>query len=82
MVLGPDLSPRRLSMGDSRQVGSPLKGSGLSPPMKAMEVVGMAPEEAQLIASSLSTEFVETILQSRAPSTRKLYALKWKDFTS
>ncbi len=65
MVLGPDLSPRRLSMGDSRQVGSPLKGSGLSPPMKAMEVVGMAPEEAQLIASSLSTEFVETILPQR-----------------
>ncbi len=31
-----------------------------------------------LIASGLSTEVVETILQSRAPSTRKLYALKWK----
>ncbi|KAI2648070.1 hypothetical protein H4Q32_018072 [Labeo rohita] len=28
------------------------------------------------------TEVVETILQSRAPSTRKLYALKWKLFTS
>ncbi len=33
---------------------------------------------AQLIACGLSTEVVETILQSRAPSTRKLYALKWK----
>ncbi|KAL0154111.1 hypothetical protein M9458_050570 [Cirrhinus mrigala] len=29
-----------------------------------------------------ATEVVETILQSRAPSTRKLYALKWKPFTS
>ncbi|KAI2652574.1 Peptide methionine sulfoxide reductase MsrA [Labeo rohita] len=41
-----------------------------------------APEGAHLIASGLSTEVVETILQSRAPSTRKLYALKWRLFTS
>ncbi|KAL0183540.1 hypothetical protein M9458_019236, partial [Cirrhinus mrigala] len=40
------------------------------------------PEGAQLLASGLSTEVVETILHSRAPSTRKLYALKWKLFTS
>ncbi len=40
------------------------------------------PEGAQLIASGLSTEVAETILQFRAPSTRKLYALKWKLFTS
>ncbi|KAL0157275.1 hypothetical protein M9458_048521, partial [Cirrhinus mrigala] len=32
--------------------------------------------------SGLSTEVVETILQSRAPSTCKLYALKWRPFTS
>ncbi len=72
MVLGPDFSPRRLSMGDSRQEGSPLKGKGLSPPPGVMEAVGVASEGAQLIASGLSTEVVETILQSRAPSTRKL----------
>ncbi len=84
LVLGPDFSPRRLPMGDSRQEESPLTGRGhhLSPPPRAMEVVGVAPEGAQLIASGLSTEVVETILQSRAPSTRKLYALKWKLFTS
>ncbi|KAL0163648.1 hypothetical protein M9458_039401, partial [Cirrhinus mrigala] len=70
MVLGPGFSPRRLSMGDSRQEGSPLTGRGYHPaPLpRAVEVVG-------LIASGLSTEFVETILQ-------KLYALKWKLFTS
>ncbi|KAL0170910.1 hypothetical protein M9458_035506, partial [Cirrhinus mrigala] len=34
------------------------------------------------VASGLSTEVVETILQSRTPSTRKLYALKWRLFTS
>ncbi len=42
----------------------------------------MASEGAQLITSGLSTEVVETILQSRAPSTRKLNALKWRLFTS
>ncbi|KAL0181751.1 hypothetical protein M9458_024157, partial [Cirrhinus mrigala] len=84
MVLGPDISPRRLSMGDSRQEGSPLTGGGHHPPPPpgAVEAMGVASEGAQLIASGLSTEVVETILQSRAPSTRKLYALKWKLFTS
>lgn len=31
MVLGPDFSPRRLSMGDSSQEGSPLTGGGHAP---------------------------------------------------
>ncbi|KAI2659312.1 tRNA-5-methyluridine(54) 2-sulfurtransferase [Labeo rohita] len=84
MVLGPDFSPRRLSMGDSRQEGSPLTGGGycVSPSPGAVETLGVAPEGAHLLASGLSTEVVETILQSRAPSTRKLYALKWRLFTS
>ncbi len=57
---------------------SSISGSGfvLSPPSGDVETVGEAPEGAQLIASGLSTEFVETVLQSRAPSTRKL-SLKW-----
>ncbi len=84
MVLGPGFSPQRLSMGDSSQEGSPLTGGGYDPssPPGVMEAVGVAPEGAQLIASGLSTEVVETILQSRAPSTRKLYGLKWRLFTS
>ncbi|KAI2662377.1 Transposon Ty3-G Gag-Pol polyprotein [Labeo rohita] len=84
MVLGLDFSPRRLSLGDSRQERSPLTGRGLhsSPPAGAVEALGVASEGAHLLASGLSTEVVETILQSRAPSTRKLYALKWKLFTS
>ncbi|KAI2646795.1 UvrABC system protein C [Labeo rohita] len=84
MVLGPDFSPRRLSLGDSRQGRSPLTGRGYHslPPAGAVEALGVASEGAHLLASGLSTEVVETILQSRAPSTRKLYALKWKLFTS
>ncbi|KAL0188730.1 hypothetical protein M9458_015829, partial [Cirrhinus mrigala] len=64
MVLGPDFSPRRFSVEDSCQEGSPLTGGGHhpSPPPGAVEAVGVAPEWAQLIASSLSAEVVETIL--------------------
>ncbi len=84
MVLGHDFSPQRLSLGDSCQEGSLLTGRGhpCAPPPGVVEAVGVAPEGAQLIASSLSTEVVETILQSRAPSTSKLYALKWRLLTS
>ncbi|XP_067257251.1 uncharacterized protein [Chanodichthys erythropterus] len=38
------------------------------------------PEGARLIETGLPTEVVETILHSRAPSTRKLYLYKWKVF--
>ncbi|KAI2645737.1 enzymatic polyprotein [Labeo rohita] len=54
----------------------------LLPGAGVLEFVGVAPEGAHLIAPGLSAEVVETILQSRAPSSRKLYALKWKPFTS
>ncbi|KAI2656770.1 Transposon Ty3-G Gag-Pol polyprotein [Labeo rohita] len=62
--------------------GRVWRGRHPAPPSGVVEAVGVAPEGAQLIDSGLSTEVVETILQSRAPSTRKLYALKWKLFTS
>ncbi|XDV34775.1 hypothetical protein PO909_004902, partial [Leuciscus waleckii] len=39
-------------------------------------------EGDQFTNSGLSTEVVEIILNSRAPSTRKLYAFKWKFFIS
>ncbi len=47
-----------------------------------METVGLASEGAQLIDTGLSTEVVETTPHSRAPSMRKMYALKCKVFTS
>ncbi|KAL0173183.1 hypothetical protein M9458_033494, partial [Cirrhinus mrigala] len=67
-----------------RQEGSPLTSGWYdsTPPPEVVEAVGVAPEGAHLVASGLSTEVVETILQSRAPSTRKLYAWKWILFTS
>ncbi|CAM4558277.1 unnamed protein product [Leuciscus chuanchicus] len=84
MVSRSCVPPRRASSGASRQEGPFVPGRGLniSPPPRTVEPVGLASEGAQLIESGLSTEVVETILQSRAPSTRKLYALKWRVFTS
>ncbi|KAL0152958.1 hypothetical protein M9458_051736 [Cirrhinus mrigala] len=72
MVLGRDFPPRRLSMGDSCQEGSPLTSGwhdSASLP-GVVEAVGVA------------LRVVETILQSRAPSTRKLYTWKWRLFIS
>ncbi len=48
MIFGPDFSPRRLSMGDSHQDGSPLTGRGhdLSTLLRVLEAVGVAPEGA------------------------------------
>ncbi len=78
------LPSRRASSGAPRQEGPSVPSGGLdiSPPSRTMEIVGLASEGAQLINSGLSTEVVETILHSRAPSTRKLYALEWKVFAS
>ncbi len=81
-VAGQSMAPifnipsRRASSGDPRHEGPsvPSKGLNISPSTRTVETVGLA--------SGLSTEFVEAILHSRAPSTRKLYALKWKVFTS
>ncbi len=79
-----NVPPQRASSGTPRQEGSsvPCRGLNISPPSRTVETVGLASEGAQLIDSGLSTEVVETILRSRAPSTRKLYALKWRVFTS
>ncbi len=79
-----NIPSRRTSSGAPRQEGPsvPSKGLEISPPTRTVETVGLASEGAQLIDTGLSTEVVETILHSRAPSTRKLYALKWRVFTS
>ncbi len=79
-----NIPSRRASSGAPHQEGPsvPSRGLDISPPSRTVETVGLASEGAQFIYSGRSTEVVETILHSRAPSTRKLYALKWKVFTS
>ncbi len=75
MVPRYNIPSRRASSGAPRQEGP-------SVPSRGLDIVGLTSEGAQLIESGLSTEVVETILHSRAPSMRKLYALKWRVFTS
>ncbi len=84
MVPRYDIPSRRASSGDHRQEGPsvPSRGLDISRITRTVETVGLASEGGQLIDSGLSTEVVETILHSRAPSTRKLYALKWRVFNS
>ncbi|MGL5643882.1 MAG: hypothetical protein ACRCW3_03885, partial [Metamycoplasmataceae bacterium] len=43
--------------------------------------MGLASEGARYIEEGLSAGVVETILSSRAPSTRNLYSLKWRLFS-
>lgn len=70
-------------MGDSPQEGSALSGRGhyILSPAGIMETVGLAPQGAQYLEAGLSAGVVETILNSRAPSMRRLYGLKWNVFT-
>ncbi len=84
MVPRYNIPSRRAASGAPRQEGPSVPSGGLeiSPPTRTVETVGLASEGAQLIDPDLSTKVIETILHSRAPSMRKLYALKWRFFTS
>ncbi|XP_067292683.1 receptor-type tyrosine-protein phosphatase eta [Pseudorasbora parva] len=71
-------------MADSSEEGSPVSGGGVDfpPPAGDMEPLGLAPEGARYLEAGLSAEMVETLLSSRAPSTRRLYSLKWNVFST
>ncbi|XP_077052948.1 adhesion G-protein coupled receptor G1-like [Siphateles boraxobius] len=70
-------------MGDLHQEGpaDTCRGLNIPPSYRAVEALGLAPEGAQYLEAGLLAGEVETILSSRAPSTRKLYCLKWNVFT-
>ncbi|XP_051756294.1 uncharacterized protein LOC127516053 [Ctenopharyngodon idella] len=84
MVLGLSVPTRRLPNGASPQTGSPVasgRHDNTSSP-RTVEAMGLASEGARFIDAGLPTEVVETILNSRAPSTRKLYSYKWNLFST
>ncbi len=76
VLAGPSIVSDPISLLDGSPWGIPVRRDLLSlaagmifqPPLGVVETMGVAPEGAQLIASGLSTEVDETILQSRAPS--------------
>ncbi|KAK3512511.1 hypothetical protein QTP70_015661 [Hemibagrus guttatus] len=53
-----------------------------TPLPRDVEALGLATEGNQFPEAGLSSEVVETPLNARAPSTRKLYALNWRLFAS
>ncbi|GAA6098879.1 uncharacterized protein LOC113071237, partial [Tachysurus ichikawai] len=75
--------PVRLSPNRTAPWSSGESSPGWSPtPPTAVEAVAVAPEGTQFIAAGLSTEVVETLLHSRASSTRRSYTARWRLFTS
>ncbi len=76
--VGPGQSVRRPSLGESSQTRSVDSSSGhdFAPLAGIMEAMGVAPERNGLMCSGLSAETTNTIINSRAPSTRCLYAFK------
>ncbi|KAI2644567.1 Transposon Ty3-G Gag-Pol polyprotein [Labeo rohita] len=82
MVLGDNISPRRLAVGDSGEEGPSVSGGGNDIPSQARSVESscLAPEGNQLRDTGLSPAVIETILSARASSTRKNYAGKWGVF--
>ncbi len=84
MVLELDGSPGRTAMtGTSEERPAvPGGGPGSSPLPRPVAAVGLAPEGAQYLDAGLTAGTVETLLSSRAPSTRRMYGIKWKVFAT
>ncbi len=84
VVLGADSSSISAPLGDSDQAGPALAPSGqdLAPSTRDLEAVGVAQPRPQVFISSLPAEVQETIANTRAPATRKLYSYKWRVFES
>ena len=82
MVLGDNISPRRLALGDSGEEGPSVSGRGYDIPSQARPVESscLAPEGYQLRNTGLSPGVIDTILSARASSTRQSYASKWGVF--
>uniref|UniRef100_A0A9J8DJL5 Uncharacterized protein n=1 Tax=Cyprinus carpio carpio TaxID=630221 RepID=A0A9J8DJL5_CYPCA len=78
MVLGDNISPRRLAMGDSGEEGPSVSGRGHDIPSQSRPVESscLAPEGYQLRNTGLSPGVIDTILSARASSTRQSYASK------
>ncbi len=67
------------SLAHSSEEGHPLSGARhhMAPASRSMEPPCVAPGRDAADLSGLPPAVVETIIQTRAPSTRQTYALKW-----
>ncbi|KAL0153588.1 hypothetical protein M9458_051068 [Cirrhinus mrigala] len=72
------------SLAHSSEEGPPLSGEGhnLAPAPRSLEPPPMVPGRDQEDFRDLPPSVVNTLLQARAPSTRRLYDLKWRIFVN
>ncbi|KAL0152056.1 hypothetical protein M9458_052640, partial [Cirrhinus mrigala] len=68
------------SLAHSSEEGPPFSGEGhnLAPAPRSLEPPPLVPGRDQEDFRDLSPSVVNTLLQARAPSTRRLYDLKWR----
>lgn len=81
LVLGAVAAVDSSPMAHSSETGPSLSGkqNDLAPTTR---VVGSAPLDSRRDSSILPDSVLNTISQARAPSTRRLYALKWSIFSA
>ncbi|KAL0163691.1 hypothetical protein M9458_039444, partial [Cirrhinus mrigala] len=84
LVLGPGAPGISPSLAHSSEEGPPFSGEGhnLAPTPRSLEPPPLVPGRDQEDFRDLSPSVVNTLLQARAPSTRRLYDLKWRIFVN
>ncbi|KAL0148432.1 hypothetical protein M9458_056242 [Cirrhinus mrigala] len=84
LVLGPGALGISPSLAHSSEEGPPFSGEGhnLAPAPRSLEPPPLVPGRDQEDFRYLSPSVVNTLLQARAPSTRRLYDLKWRIFVN
>ncbi|XP_051512683.1 uncharacterized protein LOC127417036 [Myxocyprinus asiaticus] len=82
MVLGPHAPRDSSPLANSPEEGPSFSGTGhpLAPAPRPLESPCLAPGRDAEDLGGLPPAVVDTITQARAPSTRRLYALKWSLF--
>ncbi|KAI2665751.1 hypothetical protein H4Q32_022840 [Labeo rohita] len=84
LVLGPGAPGISPSLAHSSEKGPPFSGEGhnLAPAPRSLEPPPLVPGRDQEDFRDLSPSVVNTLLQTRASSTRRLYDLKWRIFVN
>ncbi|KAL0146695.1 hypothetical protein M9458_058035 [Cirrhinus mrigala] len=84
LVLGSGAPGISSSLAHSSEEGPPFSGEGhnLAPAPRSLEPPPLVPGRDQEDFRDLSPSVVNTLLQARAPSTRRLYDLRWRIFVN
>ncbi len=82
LVSRPDRAVDSTSLADSHQEGHAIPGGrlGVAPEPGTMEPSCVAASGLSEELNALQSRVIDTLTEARAPSTRRLYALKWEVF--